>query len=661
VRWTNGGCIAALYSALDDGVAGNLASGFHHSHADHGEGFCTYNGLVVALEDARARKRITRGLVLDMDLHYGNGTASLLATRPWAYQLSIYGNWYKANLAHKDVESERAPDTANAWSVPVPNGADGDQYVAFVRGLLSSAIDRAKPDVLLYQAGADPYQEDPYSPLKVDHEALRARDTFVFETARARGLPVMWVLAGGYTPDVTKVVRVHVNTFLAANDVFGRDRVRRHHIDVDDNVSVWAQTVDPVEPRPALEGVVNADVAIVGAGFTGMSTAYEMRRRFPDLGIVVLEARTVGNGASGRNGGMMLNWVNGIDSRDEALTKRIWATTQQGMDWITETIRREDLRVRLRRDGCLETFTSQQRAEEAHRKAERLHAWNIPCVSCRARSSRSSCARKASSVRCSIRRRDSSTGSSSCERSPASSLIAACRSTSTPRSRDRGRDHPSRAHAARRGAREDPRARGQRLRTAPRLLRARALPAPLALHRDRATVAGGAGGDRLGQRRGRRRRSRSHLVRQYDRRRPARVRRRKQRVVRLPLRQRHDAPAVRSSVRSRARHDAPLLPEARGRRDCTTVVRRARDHARTEGQRWGAATMCSGALGYSGHGVTLANLAGTVLTDLYAGDERWNDLPFVNNRLPPIPPEPFRWVGYQVYTRLTGRSPRRVD
>jgi acetoin utilization deacetylase AcuC-like enzyme len=221
VRWTNGGCVAGIDAALDDGVAANLASGFHHAHADHGEGFCTYNGLVVALEDARARGRLARGLVLDMDLHYGNGTASLLATRPWAFQLSIYGNWYKANLATKDVDSERAADTANAWSLPVPNGADGEQYVDFVRRSLGGAIERAKPDVLLYQAGADPYQEDPYSPLMVDHEALRARDTFVFETARAKGLPVLWVLAGGYTPDVTKVVRVHVNTFLAANEVFG--------------------------------------------------------------------------------------------------------------------------------------------------------------------------------------------------------------------------------------------------------------------------------------------------------------------------------------------------------------------------------------------------------------------------------------------------------
>jgi acetoin utilization deacetylase AcuC-like enzyme len=223
VRWTNGGCIAALDAALDDGVAGNLASGFHHSHADHGEGFCTFNGLVVALEHGRAQGRIVRGLVLDMDLHYGNGTASLLATRPWAFQLSIYGNWYKANLAHKDVESERAPDTGNAWSIPVPNGADGDQYLGLLRRSLAEAIERAKPDVLLYQAGADPYQEDPYSPLKVDHDDLWARDAFVFETARARGIPVMWVLAGGYTPDVTKVVHVHLNTFLAAHEVFGRN------------------------------------------------------------------------------------------------------------------------------------------------------------------------------------------------------------------------------------------------------------------------------------------------------------------------------------------------------------------------------------------------------------------------------------------------------
>jgi acetoin utilization deacetylase AcuC-like enzyme len=220
VRWTNGGCIAALFAALEDGVAGNLASGFHHSHADHGQGYCTFNGLVVAAERARADGRISRSLVLDMDLHYGNGTAALLATRPSMFQLSIYGNWYKENLAYRNVEAESTPDTKNAWSVAVPNGAGREEYLGILEARLGAAIDRARPDVILYQAGADPYKEDPYSPLDLDHDALRARDTYVFEAARRRGIPVMWVLAGGYTKDTSKVVEVHVNTVRAALQVF---------------------------------------------------------------------------------------------------------------------------------------------------------------------------------------------------------------------------------------------------------------------------------------------------------------------------------------------------------------------------------------------------------------------------------------------------------
>lgn len=220
VRWTNGGCIAAIFAAMQQGVAGNLASGFHHSHSAYGEGFCTFNGLVVSLERARAEGRIKRALILDMDLHYGNGTASLLATRPDFHGLSIYGNWYKKNLAYRDVTAERAPDTDNAWSIPVPAGADGAQYLDILRGALLPAIERARPDVLWYQAGADPYKEDPYSPLNLDHADLRARDEYVFETCRRLGLPVAWVLAGGYTKDTSKVVEVHVNTARAAVGVF---------------------------------------------------------------------------------------------------------------------------------------------------------------------------------------------------------------------------------------------------------------------------------------------------------------------------------------------------------------------------------------------------------------------------------------------------------
>jgi acetoin utilization deacetylase AcuC-like enzyme len=218
VRWTNGGCIAAVDAAIDDGIAGNLASGFHHSHADHGEGFCTFNGLCVALEHAREHGRIRRGLVLDLDLHFGNGTAALFATRPDFYNLSIYGNWYDQNRAHRDVEAQRTADTTNCWSVPVPNKTDGPGYLAIIERHLEAAIDRAQPDVLLYQAGADPYREDPYSPLDVGLDDLYARDRYVFDVARKKGLPVAWVLAGGYTKDVSKVVAVHVGTVKAALD-----------------------------------------------------------------------------------------------------------------------------------------------------------------------------------------------------------------------------------------------------------------------------------------------------------------------------------------------------------------------------------------------------------------------------------------------------------
>jgi acetoin utilization deacetylase AcuC-like enzyme len=216
VRWTNGGCIAALFAALEDGIAGNLASGFHHAHAEHGEGFCTFNGLVVALERARAEGKIRRGLVVDMDLHYGNGTASLLASRPWLFGLSIYGNWYKANLAYRDVTQERAADTENSWSVPVPGGSGGGAYLEILDRHLDPAIERARPDVIFFQAGADPYREDPYSPLDLTHDDLYARDERVFRTASRRGIPIAWVLAGGYTPDVSQVVEVHLNTFIAA-------------------------------------------------------------------------------------------------------------------------------------------------------------------------------------------------------------------------------------------------------------------------------------------------------------------------------------------------------------------------------------------------------------------------------------------------------------
>jgi acetoin utilization deacetylase AcuC-like enzyme len=217
---TAGGCLAAARQALHDEVSAALVSGFHHACADHGEGFCTFNGLVVALEAMRAAGEIRTAAVLDVDLHYGNGTAQLSASRPWLFAVSIYGNDYWDNICYREVTPVRHVDGENHRSFALPAGCDRATLLTTMDAALP-LIAAHQPDVLLYQAGADPYYEDPYSPLALDHHDLRMRDRRVFEFARVHRIPIAWVLAGGYTKDVSKVVRVHLNTFNAWRDVYG--------------------------------------------------------------------------------------------------------------------------------------------------------------------------------------------------------------------------------------------------------------------------------------------------------------------------------------------------------------------------------------------------------------------------------------------------------
>jgi len=217
VLLTNGGVLAAAGHALQFGSSGALASGFHHACADHGEGFCTFNGLVVAAESLRASGRIQSVAVVDLDLHYGNGTASLARERPWLRALSIYGNDYWNNEPFRDVSVRRHADGANHFSVPLAptGGSDRESLLASLDEHLPWIVEGGAPDLLVYQAGADPLRDDPYSPLNLDHDDLFERDRRVFEFARRHSIPIAWVLAGGYTRDVRKVVEVHLNTARA--------------------------------------------------------------------------------------------------------------------------------------------------------------------------------------------------------------------------------------------------------------------------------------------------------------------------------------------------------------------------------------------------------------------------------------------------------------
>lgn len=220
VLLTNGGVLAASREALESGASAALASGFHHSHRERGEGFCTFNGLIVALEALKAENALNCAAILDMDLHYGNGTALLSENRPWIQAVSIYGNDYWDNTAYRDVSVLKHRDGANHRSAALPENCNRKTMLETLEKQLEFFRTGPKPELLLYQAGADPYFEDPYSPLKLDHSDLLERDRMVFSFAKTQKIPIAWVLAGGYTPDLSKIVKVHVNTYKAYKDVF---------------------------------------------------------------------------------------------------------------------------------------------------------------------------------------------------------------------------------------------------------------------------------------------------------------------------------------------------------------------------------------------------------------------------------------------------------
>jgi gamma-glutamylputrescine oxidase len=148
-------------------------------------------------------------------------------------------------------------------------------------------------------------------------------------------------------------------------------------LEIDDNTSLWASYTPDYKAREGLKGNTTADFAIIGGGFTGVSAAYHFSQRYPEKRCIILEAKTLANGASGRNGGMMLNWINGIQDEGHEMTKRVYEFTNSGIDMIDSIIKRHNLEVSYRRDGSMQAFTNNQRAEEAHQWVEHLNSLGI--------------------------------------------------------------------------------------------------------------------------------------------------------------------------------------------------------------------------------------------------------------------------------------------
>jgi len=203
-----GGTILAAQSALRDGFGSNLSGGFHHAYPDHGEGFCAVHDVAVAIRKLQADGAIRRAMVVDTDVHHGNGTAAIFRDERSVFTLSIHQlNNYPAYKPPSNLD------------LNMDDRVEDDEYLDALVPAVQKALDKFQPEIVFYVGGADPYCEDQLGGLSLTKEGLKQRDLRVFEETRHRGIPVATTLAGGYAFRVEDTVEIHVNTILAARDV----------------------------------------------------------------------------------------------------------------------------------------------------------------------------------------------------------------------------------------------------------------------------------------------------------------------------------------------------------------------------------------------------------------------------------------------------------
>ena len=203
-----GGTIRASEEALREGCAVNLSGGFHHAFPDHAEGFCYINDMAVAVRKIQKEKRVTRVAVIDCDLHQGNGTAFIFKDDESVYTFSIH---------QRDLYPLKQD---SSWDIHLKNGVGDEEYLGHLVKAVPAIMEKFRPDFLLYQAGADPYEGDQLGDLKLTIEGLKRRDALVFGECKKRGVPMAALLGGGYAINTNDTVTIHVNTCLTAIECF---------------------------------------------------------------------------------------------------------------------------------------------------------------------------------------------------------------------------------------------------------------------------------------------------------------------------------------------------------------------------------------------------------------------------------------------------------
>jgi acetoin utilization deacetylase AcuC-like enzyme len=197
-RCAVGGTVLAARLALEHGLACNTAGGSHHAHAGFGSGFCVFNDVAVAARVLLAEGLIGRALVVDLDVHQGDGTAEIFERDPRVTTFSVH---CRTNFPARKRQSD--------LDVALDPGAGDRPYLDLLETLLPPLLDRARPDLVLYNAGVDPHRDDRLGRLALTSEGLRERDSLVLAVCRSRGLPLCCVVGGGYSTDIEELVRRH--------------------------------------------------------------------------------------------------------------------------------------------------------------------------------------------------------------------------------------------------------------------------------------------------------------------------------------------------------------------------------------------------------------------------------------------------------------------
>jgi len=203
------GTIDCCFSALNNGVALNVAGGTHHAFADRGEGFCLLNDFAIAANYLLHQRLAKQVLIIDLDVHQGNGTAKLFEHNSSVYTFSMHGEHnYPFHKETSDLD------------IGLKDGTNDNTYLSLLEHHLTTLIEKVKPDFAFYLSGVDILETDKFGKLKVTMQGCKQRDELVFEKLKQHEIPCTVAMGGGYSPDVRTIVEAHCNTFRTAKDIY---------------------------------------------------------------------------------------------------------------------------------------------------------------------------------------------------------------------------------------------------------------------------------------------------------------------------------------------------------------------------------------------------------------------------------------------------------